>query len=48
MAIYTQAELNDLSDEEYSNFLIEGILVDPEEPFYWEQLATYTPYAEVE
>jgi hypothetical protein len=47
MAIYTQAELNDLTAEEYANFLVEGILVDPEVPFYWEQLATYTPYAEL-
>jgi hypothetical protein len=47
MTIYTQAELNGLSDEEYSNFLVEGILVDPEVPFYCEELSTYTDYAEV-
>jgi hypothetical protein len=47
MTIYTQTELNALTDEEYANFLVEGILVDPEVPFYWEQLSTYTDYAEV-
>jgi hypothetical protein len=48
MTIYTQAELDTLTAEDYTNFLIEGILADPEVPFYWEQLATYTAYAEVE
>lgn len=48
MTIYTQAELDELTDEEYAQFLIDGLLVDDDEPFYWEQLATYTPYAEVE
>jgi hypothetical protein len=47
MTIHTQTELNALSDEEYANFLVDGILADPEEPFYWEHLATYTPYAEL-
>jgi hypothetical protein len=47
MSIYTLAELDALTAEEYSNFLVDGILVDAEVPFYWEQLATYTDYAEV-
>lgn len=47
MTIYTQAELDGLTDEEYAQFLIDGLLVDDDEPFYWEKLATYTDYAEV-
>ena len=47
MSIYTLAELNDLTAEEYSNFLVDGILVDDDLPFYGEQLATYADYAEV-
>ena len=47
MTIYTQAELDDLGPEEYAQFLIDGLLVAEEEPFYWEKLATYTDYAEV-
>jgi hypothetical protein len=39
MTIYTQAELENLSDEEYSNFLVEGFLVDDEVPFLWEDLS---------
>jgi hypothetical protein len=48
MTIYTQAELNALSDEEYAQFLVDGLLVDEDVPFYWEELSTYTDYAEVE
>lgn len=39
MAIYTQAELESLTPEEYSEFLIDGILVDDDTPLFWEDLS---------
>jgi hypothetical protein len=36
MAIYTQAELEQLTPEEYSEFLVDGILVDDDCPMWWE------------
>ena len=39
MTIVTQSELDLLSAEEYSEFLIDGILVDDDTPLFWEDLS---------